>query len=274
MEARRLLDQGARDQMPYAAPHHPLATNGFKINLPESVEVIVREMPSPSEVKGERERLGEYWFVHWMGGKLYNLRLKGGGPNVDGSPRTLRTSQHPWLLRSRLDDAIGEALPKYEPIRERPFTFLAQKSELIKKAAAATNSRLEDRQRYVGITTVFSGDGTYLLGNVSKECTYDAYADMIKVSTLSIIKELKTRNNWQPGDTVRVIFHAHRPLKRIDVGQIVFACAKEIGAEQDTLICLIYDPEHRCSNPATLENDLANSGSRLRVRAVVCPQGL
>ena len=41
--------------------------------------------------------------------------------------------------------------------------------------AELSGSRFEDRQRFVGITTVFSGDGTYLLGNVSKECSY---ADM------------------------------------------------------------------------------------------------
>jgi hypothetical protein len=133
MEAQRVLDQSARHRMPYPAPRHPLATNGFKVNLPDSVEVIVREMLSPSDVRAERERLREHWFVHWMDGKLYHLRLKGGGPNVEGAPKTLRTSEHPWLLRSRLDDAIGEALPKYEAIRERPFTFLAQKSELIKR---------------------------------------------------------------------------------------------------------------------------------------------
>jgi hypothetical protein len=624
--------------MSYPTPRpRPLVTNGFKVDLPETVEVIVRELPDPSEVKAERKRLDGYWFVHWIGGKLYHLRLKAGGPNVDGEPQSLRTSEHPWLLRARLDDAIGVALPKYEPIRERPFTFLAQKTELIKKAAAAANithslldefkvtprfalntkiyeptdgasnvglfvtlgmrhdidaslvdlqaagidltgmyvvrrnpgpderrlagrvravigqqvhlseatdaealpankiklegskenfskclngllghrykalmdalddeeavyrlgpdfdeivttmgdflrkspiplaqdvqarigeriilnndaetrsvyvaptvdyvfdrtgaksseyawvglsqygpydratfanksprllvvfpvsaqgkveaflksfrdgmgashnafrkgfrdlfglvsvefvmcpvdlsaankagaeaacrraietrlesgeevqggiivlfdehaflkglqnpyirtksllltlgiptqevrmstinqplgslqytlqnfsisvyaklngtpwtvnqdkaisdelvvgmgfaelsgSRFEDRQRYVGITTVFSGDGTYLLGNVSKECTYDGYADMIRESMLSILRELKTRNNWHPGDTVRVIFHAHRPLKRVDVGKIVFACTREIGAEQDIQMAFV-----------------------------------
>ena len=35
--------------------------------------------------------------------------------------------------------------------------------------AELSGNRLEERQRFVGITTVFSGDGTYLLGNVSKE---------------------------------------------------------------------------------------------------------
>jgi hypothetical protein len=42
----------------------------------------------------------------------------------------------------------------------------------------------------------------------------------------------------------------------------------------DTLICVVYDPERRCSSPTSLENDVAESGARLKVRAVVCPHGL
>jgi hypothetical protein len=42
----------------------------------------------------------------------------------------------------------------------------------------------------------------------------------------------------------------------------------------DTLICLIYDPGRYCDNPKTLENDIEASKGRLRVRAIVCPQGL
>jgi hypothetical protein len=42
----------------------------------------------------------------------------------------------------------------------------------------------------------------------------------------------------------------------------------------DTLICVVYDPERKCANPRTLENDVEASTGRLKVRAVVCPQGL
>jgi len=38
---------------------------------------------------------------------------------------------------------------------------------------------------------------------------------------------------------VRVIFHAHRPLKRIDVRKIVFACTPEIGAEQEIQMAFV-----------------------------------
>jgi hypothetical protein len=119
--------------------------------------------------------------------------------------------------------------------------------------AELSGSRSLVRQRFVGITTVFGGDGTYLLGNVSRECNYDDYADMVRQSILSILQDVKSRNNWQLGDTVRVIFHAHKPLKRIDVAQIVFACTKEVGADQNLQMAFLtishdhpfflFDPE-------------------------------
>ena len=120
----------------------PLVTNGFVVETPDLIELVVRDMPSPAEVKAERERLRDFWFVHWVGGKLYHLRLSAGGPNVDGQQLTAPASQYGWLLRARVDDVIGVALPKYQPIRQRPFTFLAQRTELIAPAAHA--ARIDD----------------------------------------------------------------------------------------------------------------------------------
>jgi REase_DpnII-MboI len=41
----------------------------------------------------------------------------------------------------------------------------------------------------------------------------------------------------------------------------------------DVLVCLVYDPDGRCTNPSALEDDLAKSEGRLRVSVVVCPRG-
>ena len=136
------------------------------------------------------------------------------------------------------------AISVYAKLNGTPWTVNQDKAisdELVIGVGFAelSGSRSDGRQRYVGVTTVFSGDGTYLLGNVSKECAYDGYADMVRSSMLSILKELKARNNWHPGDTVRVIFHAHRPLKRVDVAKILFACTREIGAEQDIQLAFV-----------------------------------
>jgi hypothetical protein len=40
----------------------------------------------------------------------------------------------------------------------------------------------------------------------------------------------------------------------------------------DSLVCLVFDPECRCANPKGIESDVENSGGRLKVRVVVCPQ--
>ena len=96
-----------------------------------------------------------------------------------------------------------------------------------------SGSRFLGRQRFVGITTVFRGDGNYLLGNLSQECSYDEYPDVLKKSTVSILREIKKRNGWQPGDTVRLVFHAARPLKNIEIADIVAQCVAEVGKEQN-----------------------------------------
>ena len=115
----------------------PLVTNGFEVVLPETVEVLARDFPDGAEVKAERERVSGHWFVHWFAGTLYYLRLKGGGPNVSGRPLTLDTRDHPWLLRSRLEDGVADVFHMYEPLRRRPFTFLARKQDLVAVAAKA-----------------------------------------------------------------------------------------------------------------------------------------
>lgn len=113
----------------------PLVLNGFEVELPAEIDVIVRPLPDPEQVKTERERLATYWFVHWLGGELYCLRLKAGGPNISGRPQRLKVAEHPWLLRARLDDVIESVFEKYAAIRLRPFSFLSRREEIVSTAA-------------------------------------------------------------------------------------------------------------------------------------------
>jgi hypothetical protein len=98
--------------------------------------------------------------------------------------------------------------------------------------AEISNSRFEERQRYMGITTVFRGDGSYLLGHLSRECLFEEYPKVLKESTITVLRELKERNGWRAGDTIRIVFHAHKPLKKVEVAEIVKACVAEVGDEQ------------------------------------------
>jgi hypothetical protein len=98
--------------------------------------------------------------------------------------------------------------------------------------AELSGSRFERRQRHIGITTVFRGDGNYLLSNVSRECSYDEYPEVLRTSTADTLKEIKQRNAWRRGDTVRLVFHAFKPLRDVEVADIVKAAVDEVGHEQ------------------------------------------
>lgn len=96
--------------------------------------------------------------------------------------------------------------------------------------AELSNSRFEERHRYTGITTVFRGDGNYLLSNVSKVCSYDQYPAVLRTTITGLLEDLRDRNGWRPGHTVRVVFHARKPLKNVEVAQIVRDCVTRVGA--------------------------------------------
>ena len=78
-------------------------------------------------------------------------------------------------------------------------------------------SRLGDRTRYVGITTLFQGDGRYLVWETTKEATLKSYPEALLESLRKSIRFVKTQNKWESGDDVRLVFHVYKPLKRIEI---------------------------------------------------------
>jgi hypothetical protein len=67
---------------------------------------------------------------------------------------------------------------------------------------------------------------------VSRECSYEQYPAVLQDSTVQVLKDIKRRNAWRSGDTIRVVYHAFKPLKDIEVAKIVKACVDEVGREQ------------------------------------------
>jgi hypothetical protein len=97
--------------------------------------------------------------------------------------------------------------------------------------AELSGSRFDTRHRYMGITTVFRGDGNYLLSNVSRVCGYDQYPEELRRTTTALLQELRARNGWRAGDTVRIVFHARKPLKNVEVAAIVGDCVRDAGKD-------------------------------------------
>jgi hypothetical protein len=102
----------------------------------------------------------------------------------------------PWLLRS--DRSIAH--------------------ELVMGIGSAEvgDGRFGDRQRVVGFTTVFSGDGDYRVANRSRAVPFNQYGSAL-LDTLEATVEMVSRDmNWQEGSHVRLVFHAFKPFRDIE----------------------------------------------------------
>jgi hypothetical protein len=82
--------------------------------------------------------------------------------------------------------------------------------ELVIGIGSATigQERGASNQRIMGITTVFSGDGSYIVSNTSKAVVPQAYCEALISVLGETIEKIQKRMNWQKGDTIRLIFHA------------------------------------------------------------------
>jgi hypothetical protein len=76
------------------------------------------------------------------------------------------------------------------------------------------SSRLGERARYVGITTLFQGDGRYLVWETTREASFDDYPEALLASLRKSVRFVRDQNKWEAGDPVRLIFHVYKPLKR------------------------------------------------------------
>jgi hypothetical protein len=96
-------------------------------------------------------------------------------------------------------------------------------------SADISEGRLGDRERYVGITTVFSGDGNYHLTNTSRAVTMDGYQTAFLEALRKAVSKVRQDMNWQAKDHVRLVFHAS--FKRFNQNEIhaVKALMAELG---------------------------------------------
>lgn len=74
-------------------------------------------------------------------------------------------------------------------------------------SARLSDSRRGAGERVIGITTVLSGDGQYLLANNTQEVCPEQYATALTGSLAETVAELRRRFAWKPKERVRFIFH-------------------------------------------------------------------
>ncbi|ACO33759.1 argonaute/piwi family protein [Acidobacterium capsulatum] len=117
------------------------------------------------------------------------------------------------IRRKSLDYILNNiGLAMYAKLGGIPWT-LTQNSDMAHEiivgigSARLNESRRGAGERVIGITTVFSGDGQYLLANNTQEVPSEEYVDALTQSLSETVSELRSRFGWRPKDRVRFIFH-------------------------------------------------------------------
>lgn len=126
------------------------------------------------------------------------------------------------------------ALASYAKLGGTPYVIAAAAAmtqELVIGIGSAhvRQARLTAPERVVGITTVFSADGSYLLSNRSREADYADYPAELLRSLESCVGHVRERNGWQPEDALRLIFHVFKPLKDIEARAVKDLAQKLAG---------------------------------------------
>lgn len=139
------------------------------------------------------------------------------------------------------------ALATYSKLGGIPWLVQCDKAiahELVIGLGSANigEGRLGERERVVGITTVFTGDGNYRLSNKSQAVPFSEYADVLLESLRTTITTIAEDMNWQAGDDVRLIFHAFKPFKNVEV-EAVKSLMAELG-DYDTEFAFVEVVEH------------------------------
>jgi len=71
----------------------------------------------------------------------------------------------------------------------------------------------QDRERVVGITSIFSGEGKYYLSSLTKAVPIDEFEDALVETLDAAFAKARNEVGWEKGETVRIVFHCFKPFK-------------------------------------------------------------
>ena len=80
-------------------------------------------------------------------------------------------------------------------------------------------------ERIVGITTVFSSQGNYLLDARTAAVPFDRYPNALRDTLVAAVERVRREEAWRAGDTVRLVFHAFTQLRQATAEAVIAAVA-------------------------------------------------
>jgi len=108
---------------------------------------------------------------------------------------------------------------------------------------SAASSRIGTHKRYVGITTVFSSDGSYLLSDRTAVVPFEDYASALYETLKRSITTVRKQDNWRSTDKVRLVFHVFKPLKDTEA-EAIERTVRDLQLDNVTFAFLHIAPSH------------------------------
>jgi hypothetical protein len=154
----------------------------------------------------------------------------------------------------------GASLATYAKLGGTPYLLKSRAStdhELV--FGLGSHTRKEGRrgagERVVGITTVFSSQGNYLLDARTAAVPFDRYPVELRSTLVEAVKRVRQEEAWRAGDTVRLIFHAFTQLRH-ETAEAVIAAVSDLGLSGVKFAFLHVVEDH----PFTLFDQAAVTG--------------
>ncbi len=144
---------------------------------------------------------------------------------------TLRTM---GLDRNQLTYALNNlSLASYAKLGGTPWVLEADRTvahELVigLRSYKHQQSRFGSKGRYVGLTTVFKGDGQYLLEGRTRAVPFEDYSAEMLETLRKAVAAVREQQNWDGRENVRLVFHAFKPMRTAEI-DAVRALMEEAG---------------------------------------------
>jgi hypothetical protein len=149
------------------------------------------------------------------------------------------------------------AIASYAKMGGCPWTLATSvpltKEVIIGMSYAEFGGRFRSRKRYMGIATVFTSDGTYVLAASSPRCTYEEYPERLAAVVKDILTRLVKEYGWGEGDIVRLVFHSTKPLTKDDMSTIAQVAVRELGTKvqfETAFVTVLRDHPFKVAAPS------------------------
>lgn len=110
-------------------------------------------------------------------------------------------------------------------------------------------------ERVVGITTMFSSQGNYLLDARTAAVPFDRYPEALRGTLVAAVERVRKEEAWRASDTVRLVFHAFTQLRQ-ETADAAIAAVEGISLSGVKFAFLHVVEDH----PFTLFDHAAPSG--------------